>query len=347
MASRTISEFIRSLPKTEIHIHAEATVSFDSYFALNRKYGMDASLKSPADFRKFLEMDSLGAMIKNFLYLQTLFRAPEDFALIVPDVEAYAARNNIRYMETFVAPSMVLRKGSVDFNGILDPLVEGFDRLASSGGPDVRILVDVSRTFGPDNAKRNVEHILSYLKRRSTDRVIGIGLGGQESGNPCGAYKSVFKTARDAGLHTVAHAGEEVGPESIRDAIEELGVERIGHGTSAIQDPALMDLLAERAIPLEICPASNVITGKYVKRYEDHPLRSFFDRGLIVTLNTDDPVLFDVELNEEYNRVADKQAFDRGGIVKLLENGIRASFMDETAKKTAFAHLEAAAKTIA
>ncbi|HRY54820.1 MAG TPA: adenosine deaminase [Spirochaetia bacterium] len=347
MAPRTISDFIHSLPKTEIHIHAEATVSFDSYFALNRKYGMDPSLKGPADFRKLLAMDSLGAMIKNFLYLQTLFRAPEDFALVVPDVEAYARRNNVRYMETFVAPSMVLKQGGIDFKGILDPLVEGFDRLASSGGPDVRLIVDVSRTFGPENAKRNVDHVLRYLGNRSTDRVIGIGLGGSEAGNPCAPYKAVFAAAREAGLRVVAHAGEEVGPESIRDAVAELGAERIGHGTSAVQDPALMDLLAERAIPLEVCPASNVITGKYVRRYEEHPLRAFFDRGMLVTLNTDDPVLFEVELDEEFRRVAEKLAFDRAGIVKLLENGIRATFMDEAGKKAARERLAAAAKALA
>ena len=347
MAPRTITEFIHSLPKTEIHVHAEATVSFDSYFALNRKYGMDPSLKSPADFRRLLEMDSLGAMIKNFLYLQSLFRAPEDFALIVPDVEAYARRNNIRYMETFVAPSMVLRQGGIDFNGIIDPLVEGFDRLASSGGPDVRIIVDVSRTFGPENAKKNLDHVLAYLARRSTDRVIGIGLGGQEAGNPCGPYKAVFRAAKEAGLHAVAHAGEEVGPESIREAVLELGAERIGHGTSAIQDPAVMDLLAERSIPLEICPASNVVTGKYVRRYEDHPLRPYYDRGLPVTLNTDDPILFEIELDEEYRRVADKLAFDRAGLVRLLENGIKASFLDAAGKKAALALLASQAKVLA
>jgi len=337
-----MKEYIHSLPKTEIHIHAEATVSFDSYFALNRKYGMDATLKSPTDFSRFLEMDSLGAMIKNFLYLQGLFRAPEDFALIVPDVEAYAVRNDIRYMETFVAPSMVLRQGGIDFDGIVDPLVEGFDRLASRGGPDVRILIDVSRSFGPDNAMRNINHVIDYLSRRHTDRVIGIGLGGQESGNPCIPYKKVFLKAKEAGLHRVAHAGEEVGPESIRDAVLELGAERIGHGTSAIQDPATMDMLKERGVPLEICPASNVITGKYVKRYEDHPIRAYFDRGMPVTLNTDDPVLFDVELDEEFARVADKLAFDRAGVVALLENSIRASFMDAAGKKAALARLAAA-----
>jgi adenosine deaminase len=342
MASRSISEFIHSLPKTEIHIHAEATVSFESYHKLNQKYRADLSLSSPADFRRLLDMDSLGVMIKNFLYLQSLFRAPEDFEYVISDVEAYAVRNNIHYMELFVAPSMVLKQGYVDFDGIMDPLVEGFGRLAGAGGPDVRLIVDVSRTFGRDNAARNVSHLLGYLSRTKTDRILGIGLGGQEAGNPCIAYKDVFKAALESGLHAVAHAGEEVGPESIRDAILELGAQRIGHGTSAIKDPALMAILRERAIPLEICPTSNLVTGKYVQRYEDHPLRTFFDSGLLVTLNTDDPVLFDVELDEEFRRTAEKLAFDEGGVAALLRNGIRASFMEPAAKTKALARLESA-----
>jgi len=342
MASQSVSDFIASLPKTEIHIHTEATVSFDSYFRLNSKYKADPSLKSPSDFRKLLKMDSLGVMLKNFFYLQALFRASEDFRYIVDDVEAYAHRNNIRYLEVFVAPSMVLKAGGIDFDGIMDPLVEGFTKLVKRGGPDVRILIDVSRSFGRDNAARNLNHLLGYLSRRPTDRVIGIGLGGQEIGNPCLAYKDVFAAAREAGLHTVAHAGEEVGPESIRDAVLELGAERIGHGTSAIQDNSLMDLLKERAIPLEVCPTSNVVTGKYVRRYEDHPIKDFLARGLVATLNTDDPVLFDVELNDEYSRCAEHLPLGETGIVQLLRNGVRASFMDEKRKALALAELESA-----
>jgi len=342
MAPRNASKFIHSLPKTEIHIHAEATVSFDSYFALNGKYGADSSLKSPADFRRLLKMDSLETMIKNFFYLQSLFRSPEDFSYIVSDVRDYALRNNIRYLELFVAPSMVLKRGEVDFAGIMDPLVEGFAAAAAAGGPDVRILVDVSRAFGFDNAAHNLSLLLDYLSKRSTDRVLGIGLGGQELGNPCGAYKIVFQAAREAGLHVVAHAGEEVGPESIRDAVLELGAERIGHGTSATQDPELMDLLKERQIPLEICPTSNVVTGKYVRRYEDHPIRQFYDRGLVVTLNTDDPVLFDVELEDEYASVEERLGFGRDALVDLVRNGIRAAFMDDAAKAKAYAALDRA-----
>ena len=141
--------------------------------------------------------------------------------------------------------------------------------------------------------------------------------------------------------------GEEVGPESIRDAILELGAERIGHGTSAIQDSSLMDLLKERDIPLEICPTSNVVTGKYVRSYKEHPIKDFMKHGIMATLNTDDPVLFDVELNEEYGRAADKIGLGEAGALDLLRNGVRATFMDKKRKKTALAKLESAIKAAA
>ncbi len=340
-----LREFISSLPKTEIHIHAEATISFESYYELNKKHGVDPHLKSVTDFQKLLKIDSLNEMIKNFFFLQSLFRSPEDFSYVVSDVAHYAKRNNIWYMELYIAPSMVVRQGFVSFNDMLDPIVEGFEALASSGGPDVRIIVDVSRSFGFDNAKRNLDFLLAYLKNRPTDRVLGIGLGGQEIGNPCGIYKDVFREASAAGLRTVAHAGEEVGPESIRSAIDDLGAERIGHGTSAILDSSLMDLLKERAIPLEICPASNVATKKYVKRYEDHPIRPYFDRGIKTTLNTDDPILFNVELNDEYERMAKHLAFKREELLALARNGLEATFMSAERKAEALARLEEGAKT--
>jgi adenosine deaminase len=345
MAAKTISDFWRSLPKTEIHIHAEATVSFETYFKLNVKYGVDPSLKSVADFQKLFNMDSLAVMIKNFFYLQTFFRASDDFLLVVKDVRDYAIRNNITYMELFIAPSMVLKQGQVDFAGIMDPLVQGFQAVAKAGGPDIRLLVDVSRTFGPENAMNNLNHLITYQNNKPNDRIIGIGLGGQEIGHPCREYAEVFAKARGAGLHTVAHAGEEVGPESIVEAIEILKAERIGHGTSAIQDPKVMDLLKKRAIPLEICPASNIITKKYVQTYEDHPILPYFRHGIMVTLNTDDPVLFSVELNDEYRLVAEKLGFSQAEMVQIARNGITASFMGPEAKRQALAALELAVKS--
>lgn len=345
MAAKHLADFWRTLPKTEIHIHAEATVSIESYIKLNAKYGVDKNLRTVEDFQRLLKMDSLAEMIKNFFYLQSFFRASEDFRLVVDDVRDYAERNNIFYIELFVAPSMILRQGTVDFDGMMDPLVEGFAELAKAGGPDVRLLVDVSRTFGPENAMANLDLLLAYQAAKPNDRILGIGLGGQEIGHPCRDYQAVFAKARAAKLHCVAHAGEEVGPESVVEAIELLKAERIGHGTSAIQDPALVELIKRKGIPLEICPASNVVTGKYVQRYEDHPLLPFFRDGIVVTLNTDDPVLFNVELADEFRLVSERLGLNKAEMVQIARNGILASFMDAPAKRAALARLDAAALT--
>ena len=246
-------------------------------------------------------------------------------------------------MELFVAPSMVLKQGGVDFEGIMDPLIEGFSQPSPpAAAPTSGSSSTCPAASGPTTPRATSPTSWATSRKRPNDRIIGIGLGGQEIGNPCIAYKSVFAAAHEAGLHTVAHAGEEVGPESIRDAIIELGAERIGHGTSAIQDPSLMDLLEERAVPLEICPTSNVVTGKYVRRYEDHPIKEFLRRGILATLNTDDPVLFDVELEEEYRRASDRIGLGREGAVALLRNGVRATFMDDKGKAAALALLDAA-----
>ena len=238
---------------------------------------------------------------------------------------------------------MVLKQGGVDFDGIMDPLVEGFSALAAKGGPDVRLLIDVSRSFGRDNAARNLSYLLGYISKRPSDRIIGIGLGGQEIGNPCIAYKDVFAAAREAGLHTVAHAGEEVGPESIRDAVVELGAERIGHGTSAIQDPSLMDLLREQGhstrdlpdqqrrhgqvrAPLRGPPDQGVPRARH-PRHPEHrrprPLRRGAERGI-------------------RPRGRERSAWARKASSTLLRNGIRATFMSEEGKAAALADLEAA-----
>jgi adenosine deaminase len=180
---------------------------------------------------------------------------------------------------------------------------------------------------------KNLDLTLGFLKKHGTSRIIGIGLGGQEVGNPCGEYAEVFEKAREAGLHTVAHAGEEVGPESVWEAVDVLKAERIGHGTSAVQDEKLMRRLAHDRIPLEICPTSNVITKKYVSDLAKHPIRRFFDHGMVVTVNTDDPILFSVELNEEYERVATQIGFSRDELLTLVQNNLDATFLSDSEKK--------------
>jgi adenosine deaminase len=172
------------------------------------------------------------------------------------------------------------------------------------------------------NAKKNLD---LTIKNR-VENVIGIGLGGAEAEGPAREYKKVFSKAAKSDLRIVAHAGEDVGPESVWDALKLLKAARIGHGISAVQDEALMDYLAETQVPLEICPTSNLFTQRYVKALEDHPIRTFFDRGINVTVNTDDPTVFGIDLIDEYMRLANNGFFSPKEIFQLVKNGIFATF---------------------
>ena len=337
-----LQQFIASIPKTEIHLHIEMCVSSASYEALMDKYDIPHDEKSSAltDFSKIV---SLQSMIESFFFVQSFFREPVDFQLVVDDVVAYAQRNNIYYIEAFASPSMVLNRGLIGFDEMFDTLVGGFERAQKKTGVDVRIIVDVSRSFGLKNAQKNLELTQTYLKRTGTDRIIGIGLGGQEIGNRCADYEPVFTKARKAGLHVVAHAGEEVGPESVWEAIDLLRAERIGHGISSIQDEALMERLKADQTALEICPTSNIITKQYVSKLADHPIRAFFDRGLNVTVNTDDPILFSIELNKEYENVASSIGFSRDELMVLVSNSLMSTFLSDDAKQ---AHWRRVQKTV-
>ena len=340
-----LQQYIASLPKTEIHLHVEACVGSSSYHELMEKYEIPHDDKTIA-LTDFSNIGSLKSMLESFWFVQSFFREPEDFEYVVNDVVAYALRNNIRYVEAFVAPSMVLNRGIIGFDDMFATLVNGFDEAYAKSKVDVRLIVDVSRSFGPENAMKNLDLTLAFLEKHPTPRMLGIGLGGQEVGNPCREYEAVFTKAREAGLHTVAHAGEEVGPESVWEAIDVLKAERIGHGTSAMNDPDLMRRLATDGIPLEICPTSNVITRKYVTDLARHPIRRFFDEGIVCTVNTDDPVLFSVELNEEYERVATQVGFSRDELLTLVKHNLMSTFLPQDEKDAHWHRVQKAAGRI-
>jgi len=203
-------------------------------------------------------------------------------------------------------------------------------------GIDIKFLIDVSRSFGPENAINNLNLILKHKK----PSIIGIGLGGAESKGPAAEYKEVFELARNAGLKVVAHAGEDVGSESIWSSIYDLQVSRIGHGISAIQDTKLMDYLKETQIPLEICPMSNIFTKKYVSSYKDHPIRQFYDHGMYVTVNTDDPTIFGMELIDEYFNLLDNDIFTLEEIFDLIKNNLYATFQTTPEKDAMWIKME-------
>ncbi len=314
--------FIASLPKTEIHLHIEGLVSVDSIWSLIKKHRLDLGIGSKEELKKRFHVTSLTEFIDLFInIIQACFLTEDDLTYLVDDARHYLSRNNIRYAEIFFAPTKLIKNG-LDFDRMVDRLDEGAIQLRTEG-IDVRYIVDVSRGFGLENAMRNLDLTLAH----PTPNVIGLGLGGAEQTGPAKDYQAVFEKALKAGLKVVAHAGEDVGPDSIWDTIDILGAQRIGHGISAIQDKKLMTELKERGIPLEICPTSNLFTQKYAKTLAEHPIRAFFDHGMYVTINTDDPTLFGVDLNDEYSRLLESGIFTIGELLQILKNGVFATFL--------------------
>jgi adenosine deaminase len=324
-------EFLIEIPKTEIHLHLEAIASVSTIWALMKKHNITlqgiSTKKQLAD--KF-NITSLDEFIDLFInVIQNCFQSEEDLELLIEDAETYLQRNNIVYAEIFFAPTKMTMNG-LEFSGMVKTLHEGAKKIKRDTAIEIKFIIDVSRSFGVENAMTNLEKTLEFRN----DSVIGIGLGGAEAQGPARDFKAVFEKAIANDLHAVAHAGEDVGPESIWEAIQILHASRIGHGISAIQDEKLMDFLKEKKIPLEICPTSNLFTKKYVSSLVEHPIKPFFHRGLIVTLNTDDPTLFSVGLIDEYLHLLEANVFTPDELVTIVKNGIFSTFLPEKKKKS-------------
>lgn len=319
-------KLIKAVPKAEVHVHIEAVPSIDSIKALYKKNkGKEIS---DQEIKELFTYDDLNGFIQAFIKIQQLYTSVQDFDYIFDDLAKYLVENGIVYTEAFFAPTSFLKNGFK-----YEEMVKVFDKkiaeIKEKHGITVKLLMDVSRTFGLENAMNNY----SLLKKFPSKNIIGIGLGGAEVKGPCRDYAPVFELARKEGYKVVAHAGEDVGPESIWEAINLLHVDRVGHCISAIQDEKLMDTLKERKIVLEICPTSNVFTKKYVKSIAEHPIRKFFDRGLFVTVNTDDPVFFKVSLCDEFYKLYSEANFSLDEIKTLIKNGFNATFMLDSEKE--------------
>jgi adenosine deaminase len=334
---QNLRNLLAEIPKTEIHLHIEALATVDTIWELMKEHNIvydDISTKK--DLKKKFNVTSLNEFIDLFInIIQNNFKVEDDLRYLIRDARRYLERNNVVYAEIFFAPSMFIKNG-LDFKKMAKILDDGAKQIRAEDDRDVKFIIDVSRSFGLENAQSNLERTLE----NAHENIIGIGLGGTEDSGPAGDYTPVFEKAIDEGYHVVAHAGEVVGPESIWDALKLLKVERIGHGISAIQDESLMDYLAETQIPLEVCPTSNLFTQKYVKVLEEHPIRPFFDRGLNVTVNTDDPTLFSIDLIDEYMSLANKGFFSPREIIKLVKNNVYATFLPKKQKNKIWKEIE-------
>ena len=324
---------LKSVPKAEVHLHIEAVPTIKTIQTLYQKYNNEQMTDS--QIAELFSYSDLNGFIQSFLKIQALYKCPKDFDYIFSDLETYLLENNIIYTEAFFAPTAFLKNG-FDYSEMVKIFDEKIAQIKEKHGITIKLLMDVSRTFGCENAMNN----LNLLKKYPSPNIIGIGLGGAEVKGPAKEYEPVYAQAIKDGLKVVAHAGEDVGPESIWDSLNYLHIQRIGHGISAIQDEKLMEVLKEKQIPLEVCPTSNVFTKKYVNSISSHPIKEFYKKGLFVTVNTDDPVFFKTTLTEEYWKLYNECDFSLEDIKILILKGFEALFISEGEKQKYYTQVE-------
>ena len=318
----------QKIPKAELHLHLEAVISRDTIRKFYmRKEPMLTAEQLDAKVSELFTYSDLNGFIQSYLMVQSLYESPSDFDHVFDDLKDYMIRNGIVYAEVFAAPSAFIKNGW-NFSELVQVYHKSILRIQSETNIKIRLLIDVSRTFGFENAEKNLQLLLA----NRIPEIIGIGLGGSEQKGPAKLFGEVFDKARKNGLVTVAHAGEDVDAYSVWDAIDILHSARIGHGISSIQDEKLMQVLAERKIPLDVCPTSNIFTKKYVKKLSEHPIRTFFDRGIIVTLGSDDPLFFGVELLDEYWNAYSEMGFTEKELRQVIKNSFTASFLNDSEK---------------
>lgn len=304
----------------------------ETFRTLAAKYGV--ALGERADPARTYAFDTFGEFLLLFAKVTQTLRAPEDFARVARDYAADAAAQGVAYAEIFISPSVwTFFHGDLDVRATVEAIREALDVTGAPLGIEVALIADLTRNFGPERAVQSAREAVGLRDLG----VIGIGLGGDEANYPPERYERAYAIARDGGLHGVVHAGEAAGPESVRAAVEVLRAERIGHGVRAIEDPAVVALLAERRIPLEICPTSNRLTGA-APANAAHPLGALDAAGCVVTIDADDPALFGTTLLDEYRFVADTLGED--AIVRFARNAVDASFAPVAVKARLHAMFE-------
>jgi adenosine deaminase len=307
------------LPKIELHIHLEGAIPHEALWQLVQKYGCDHQIQNIEILRSKFEYRDFDHFLDVWVWKNGFLREYEDFEFIAQAVAEDLAKQNIRYAEAFYSPGDYVRIG-LDPGKLTEAIRSGLNKCKAT---EIALIADLIRDHGPERGRM----MLDAVYEARDFGVIGVGIGGAESAYPAAAYRDVYCRARELGFRTTAHAGEALGPESVWGVIRSLEVDRIGHATRACEDPRLVDYLAEHRIPLELCPISNLRTG-VVKTLAEHPARHFFERGIPISINTDDPKMFGTSLVDEYTALESELGFSREEIEALILNAIESSWLD-------------------
>jgi aminodeoxyfutalosine deaminase len=332
--------FIRGLPKAELHVHhvGSASARIVSELAARHPGTVPSDLEA---LKTFFEFRDFAHFVEVYLAVVALIRTPEDIHYLTYEIaREMATEQRLRYAELTCTPYTSVHRPDDPAVGMpIEAYTEAIESARVEAERDfglvLRWIYDIPGEFGVPSADATLEYALNHRP----EGLVGFGLGGPELGVPRPQFQPHFEQARAAGLHSVPHAGETTGPQTVWDSLTLLVAERIGHGTSSAQDRALLRHLAETGVPLEVCPSSNIAT-RAVTTLEEHPIRAFRDAGVIVTVNSDDPPMFGTTLNREYAIAADLLGLDEAGLAELARTAVRASFAPEDVRSRVLGEID-------
>ncbi|MHB8644577.1 MAG: adenosine deaminase [Thermomicrobiales bacterium] len=327
MTAESLDTFIARMPKAELHIHLEGSVRPATLLALARRNGIALPAANAAELRDFYRFRDFNHFLAVYDLICTCIQTPDDLALMTYELGVAASEQHIRYLEvTFTTCGRARRGLSLDDQ--LAGIREGARQAEQEFGVRMQFIPDVVA----ENTVEEAWALARWAVARQGDGVCALGLAGKEVGRDAAALAPVFTYARDAGLPRTLHAGETVGPESIWDALTTLHADRIGHGVRVIEDPKLLELLYAMQVPLEVCPTSNLRLGLYPE-IAAHPIAILWKAGLFLTVNTDDPPMFDTTLGDEYRALAAAHGFTAEEIKEVALNAVRAAFLPAAEKQ--------------
>ncbi|MGO4213331.1 adenosine deaminase [Terriglobus sp. 2YAB30_2] len=314
-------DWLRRLPKCELHLHLEGTIEPETLVELSRRH--DTTPLTLEQARALYRYDNFLEFLMAFKAVTERLQTPEDYELITYNMVSALAAQGVVHAEAYISFGIIYFIKQLE----VEPFVEGIERGRLRAEKDFGVtllwIIDAVRHFGVEEAAR-VFHKAAELRERYPS-IVGIGIGGDEARGPADQFRDLYLEARKAGLRLTAHAGESVGPHSIWSAIN-IGAERIGHALTAAQDTELLEVLAEKQIPLELNITSNLKTG-CCSSLDSHPARDYFHSGLMVTLNSDDPPMFGANLLDEYILAHEQLEFTLEQMRELAANSVEASFL--------------------
>jgi len=331
--ARRLLRTLQALPKVDLHRHLEGSLRLSTLAEVARAHGLDLPSYDVEALRPYVQMTKdeepdFHTFLRKFNLLRRFYSTREAIERVASEAVADAAQDNVRYLELRFSPIALADRQGFPMADVTEWVLGAARAAAEAHGIQVRFITTITRDT-PLEVAQEVVHLAARYQREG---VVGVDLAGDEVNYPRPPLERTFRWAKEQGLHITVHAGEATGPASIREALVHLGADRIGHGVRAVEDPAVLEMLRERQVPLEMCPTSNLHTG-VVKAIGTHPSRLYYQMGILVTLNTDDPSISNVTLTDEYLVAVQGIGFTLRELKDLILNAARAAFLPPEEKE--------------